>query len=196
LYPTTHVGTGSNPKVGPPVSFSRPPPFSFVPSPSFSNTPPSASLSLPSSARACTSHPYEDTSLQASPILPSRKSEGTSANAFWRPTENLSLHLSHGLLPSPPWPLPPFSPPIQTRLSPLSSHTLPDPMPYLALPTRLTLTLTMCLMTRPPSLQRSAETRRIPHLCAPHLFSCAPHTFLAFSLVLIFGCCRFGSDPN
>jgi hypothetical protein len=37
---------------------------------------------------------------------------------------------------------------------------------------------------------------RIPHLCAPHLFSCAPHTFLAFSLVLIFGCSRFGSDPN
>jgi hypothetical protein len=36
----------------------------------------------------------------------------------------------------------------------------------------------------------------IPHLCAPHLFSCAPHTFLAFSWVLLFGCCRFGSDPN
>ncbi len=36
----------------------------------------------------------------------------------------------------------------------------------------------------------------IPHLCAPHLFSCAPHTFLAFSWVRLFGCCRFGSDPN
>ncbi len=36
----------------------------------------------------------------------------------------------------------------------------------------------------------------IPHLCPPHLLSYAPHTFLAFSLVLFFGCCRFESDPN
>ncbi len=28
------------------------------------------------------------------------------------------------------------------------------------------------------------------------VFGCAPHTFIAFSLVLLFGCCRFGSEPN
>jgi hypothetical protein len=73
---TTHVGTGGNPKVGPPVSFNRPPPFSFVPSPLSSNISPPISISPPSSARACTTPPYEDTSLQPSPALPSIKSEG------------------------------------------------------------------------------------------------------------------------
>ena len=73
---TTHVGTGGNPKVGPPVSFNRPPPFSFMPSHLSSNTSPPVSLSLTSSVRAHASHPYEDTSMQASPALPSLKSEG------------------------------------------------------------------------------------------------------------------------
>ncbi len=74
---TTHVGTGGNPRVGPTVSFRRPPPFVFVPSPSPSNTCSPVCLSLNSSVRARYPHPYEDTSSsQASPALLSLKSEG------------------------------------------------------------------------------------------------------------------------
>ncbi len=51
-FATTHLGTGGNPKVGPPVSFNRPPPFSFMPSPLSSSTSPPVSLSLTSSVRA------------------------------------------------------------------------------------------------------------------------------------------------
>jgi hypothetical protein len=35
--------------------------------------------------------------------------------------------------------------------------------------------------------KRPGATAGIPHRCPPHLFSCVPHTFLAFSLVLLFG---------
>ena len=57
---TTHVGTGGNPKVGPPVWFTRPPPHIFVPIASPDHClvcPPS--LSQDFSAKLAT-HPYED----------------------------------------------------------------------------------------------------------------------------------------
>ncbi len=34
---------------------------------------------------------------------------------------------------------------------------------------------------------------RIPHLCPPQIASCAPVTSVAFSLVFIFKCCRYGA---
>ncbi len=92
---TTHEDTGGNPRVGPPVSFRRPPPFVFVPSPSPSNTCSPACLSLNSSARARDPHPYEDTSSsQALPALPSLKCEEH------KPRRVRVLAASPSLLPS------------------------------------------------------------------------------------------------
>ena len=111
---TTHEGTGGNPRVGPPVSFRRPPPFMFVPSPSPLNTCSPACLSLNSSARARDPHPYEDTSSsQASPPLLSLKSEGHKPRRVRvlaaSPSPLLSPVLCSSplsLRPSVPWSLP------------------------------------------------------------------------------------------
>jgi hypothetical protein len=208
---TTHVGTGGNPKVGPPVSFNRPPPFSFMPSTLSSSISPLVSLSLTSSVRAHASHPYEDTSMPASPALPSLKSERLNPRRIHAlaasPTPLSSSVLCSSPLsrrPSVSWSLPLATVSVfsssssvvrtdkarqaeikrqdktrptghdltQTRFSPpLSSHALPDPMPSLALLTRLTLTLTqtMCLSLNlsppPPTKIRLNKTiKTIPNI--------------------------------